>query len=106
MTVKALGPYEFPSADRAENFGDDMLVHVLWSNNMMMCSAACFRAPKNMPFEAFKSQMVDAWASSDPDYDPAAVHDWRLDGKPFTAENGQSLADLGIVHKGLISFQA
>lgn len=106
MAVNALAPYDFPSADRQENFGDDMLVHVLWANNMMLCAAACFRAPQAMSWGDFKAQLMDPWAASDPDYDPSAPKDWALDGKPFSPEPGQSLAELGVVHKGLITFQA
>ena len=43
MPVKALYDYEFPSADRAEAFGDDQLVYVHWDGNPLFCSAACFR---------------------------------------------------------------
>ena len=50
MTVKALYDYDFPSADRAENFGDDQLVYVHWAGNPLFCSAAAFRVPKAMPF--------------------------------------------------------
>jgi phenol hydroxylase P4 protein len=70
MAVKAIYDYDFPSRDRQELYGDDILVNVLWANNMMFCSAACFRAPKAMSWADFKSQMVDPWAASDPDYDP------------------------------------
>ena len=59
MAVKALYDYDFPSKDRQELFGDDILVNVLWTNNMMFASAACFRAPKAMSWADFKSQMVD-----------------------------------------------
>ena len=59
MAVKALYDYDFPSKDRQELFGDDILVNVLWTNNMMFASAACFRAPKAMSWADFKSQMID-----------------------------------------------
>jgi phenol hydroxylase P4 protein len=59
MAIKALADYDFPSADRQENFGDDMLVNVMWTNNMMLCAAACFRAPRAMAWEGFKNQMMD-----------------------------------------------
>jgi phenol hydroxylase P4 protein len=105
MAIKALGPYDFPSADRQENFGDDMLVHVMWANNMMFAAAACFRAPRAMAWGDFKAQMVDPWAASDPDYDPATPADWRLDGEAFMPHPDKTLADLGVGHKGLISFR-
>ena len=39
MTVKALYEYDYPSRDRQENFGDDLLVNVQWLNNPMFgCS--------------------------------------------------------------------
>ena len=39
MAVKALYDYDFPSKDRQEVFGDDILVNVMWTNNMMFASA-------------------------------------------------------------------
>ena len=104
MAVKALYDYDFPSADAAENFGEDQLVYVHWRGNLFLCSAACFRAPKAMPFGEFKAAMVDAWAASDPDYDPGAAHDWRLFDQPLDADPATSLADLGVGHKALLSF--
>ena len=72
MPVKALYDYDFPSKDRQEVYGDDILVNVMWTNNPMLCSAACFRTPKAMSWADFKAQMIDPWAASDPDYDPSA----------------------------------
>lgn len=106
MTVKALYDYDFPSADRAENFGDDQLVYVHWKGNLFLCAAAAFRVPSAMPFGEFVSAMVLPWAGSDPDFDPSAVHDWELFGKPLTWSDEVSLADLGIGHKALLTFSA
>jgi len=102
--VRAISTYEFPSADRQEMYGDDQLVHVHWKGNLFMCAAACFRAPRAMPWADFKAAMVDGWASSDPDYTPDAPKSWELDGRPFDPKPDQSLADLGVGHKSLISF--
>ena len=104
MSVKALYDYEFPSADRAENFGDDQLVYVHWVGNPLFCAAACFRAPKAMPFGDFVSAMVNGWASSDPDFDPAAFRDWQLFDQPLAVDPAKSLAELGIGHKALLHF--
>jgi phenol hydroxylase P4 protein len=105
MTVKALYEYDFPSKDRQENFGDDVLVNVMWANNMMFCSPACFRAPRAMSWAEFKSQMIDPWAASDPDYDPSAPTDWQIDGAALTPDSAASLRDIGVAHKGLITFR-
>lgn len=104
MTVKALYDYEFPSADRAELFGDDQLVYVHWQGNPLFCSAACFRAPKAMPFGEFVENIVRPWAASDPDFDPAGVRGWRLFDKPIEPDPATSLDELGIGHKALLTF--
>lgn len=106
MPVKALYDYDFPSADRAELFGDDQLVYVHWDGNPLFCSAACFRVPRAMPFGEFVAQIVTPWAASDPDFDPGAPLSWRLFDEPLAPEPGRSLADLGIGHKALLHFRA
>ncbi|MEV0183174.1 phenol hydroxylase subunit P4 [Streptomyces sp. NPDC050625] len=106
MSVKALYEYNFPSADRAELFGDDQLVYVYWRGNPLFCSAACFRAPKATPFGEFVTSMVHGWAASDPDFDPDSVRDWLLFDEPLQAEGSTPLTELGIGHKALLSFTA
>ena len=105
MTVKALYDYEFPSRDRKENFGDDLLVNVHWASNTFFCAPACFRAPQDMSWATFKAEVLDPWAGADPDYEPSAATDWHLDGEPVTPSDATSLADTGVVHKGLITFR-
>ena len=105
MTVKALYDYDYPSKDRQELFGDDILVNVMWTNNPMFCSAACFRTPKAMSWADFKEQMSDPWAASDPDYDPSAPEGWQVDGEGFDPADDTSLDDAGVGHKGLITFR-
>jgi len=107
MTVKALYDYTYPSADRAELFGDDQLVYVHWEGNLFLVSAAAFRTPKAITFDDFVTTMVAAWASSDPDFDPAKMGNWRLFDEPLPDNAGaKSLADLGIGHKALLKFSA
>lgn len=107
MTVKALYDYDFPSADRAENFGDDQLVYVHWAGNPLFCSAAAFRVPKAMPFAEFVAAVIIPWASSDPDFVPASVTGWRLFEQPLDPGDGsKTLAGLGIGHKALVTFRA
>lgn len=106
MAVKALYDYDYPSADRAELFGADQLVYVLWRGNALLCSAACFRVPKAMPFGEFLSAVVGPWASSDPDFDAASMRDWQLFDSRLDPDDATSLADLGVGHKALLSFSA
>ena len=85
MSVKALYEYDYPSRDRQENFGDDLLVNVLWVNNPMFGAPACFRAPRAMSWADFKAQLIDPWAASDPGYDPAAPKDTGATGVASSA---------------------
>lgn len=106
MTVKALYDYDFPSADRAENFGEDQLVYVHWEGNPLFCSAAAFRAPKAIGFADFVEQMVVPWAGSDPEFDAGTVTGWRLFEEPLALEDtSRSLAQLGVGHKALLTFR-
>ncbi|MEV0069935.1 MULTISPECIES: phenol hydroxylase subunit P4 [unclassified Amycolatopsis] len=106
MAVKALYDYDFPSADRAELFGDDQLVYVHWEGNPLFCSAACFRVPKALGFGEFVETVVGPWAASDPDFDPTAVRDWRVNGRPLDGSAEAPLTELGIGHKALLQFTA
>ncbi|MDO5629808.1 MAG: phenol hydroxylase subunit P4 [Mobilicoccus sp.] len=105
MSVKSLGTYEFPSRSRQELYGDDILVNVWWKDNPMFCSAAMFRAPQQMTWGDFKSQMVDAWAGSDPDYDPSGAFSWSLEGAPIQPDEGATLTDLGVGHKYTLAME-
>lgn len=104
MSVKALYNYDFPSADRIENFGDDQLVYVHWEGNPLFCSSACFRAPRTIPFGEFVTVMVHPWAASDPDFDPARIWGWKLFDEPIFPDPAEPLERLGIGHKALLRF--
>src|SRR4029453_6552779 len=103
MAVKALYDYPFPSKDRQENFGDDLLVNVLWAGNVLICAPLCVRVPAATPWAGFRGGGTRAWAGADPEYDPASVPGWQLDGAALTPTAGASLADAGVGHKSLIT---
>jgi phenol hydroxylase P4 protein len=106
MAVVALQDgYEFPSRSRQELYADDQLVHVMWRNNRMFAAAATFRAPKAMPFGDFLSALVDPWAGSDPRFVAGSTKSWTLDGDPWRPAAGTALAELGVGHKSLITFE-
>ncbi|HEX2912096.1 MAG TPA: phenol hydroxylase subunit P4 [Chloroflexia bacterium] len=108
MSVVAYKPgYEFAARDRAEVFGDDMLVHVHWLGNLFFCAAAAFRAPKAMTFGDFKANMLQGLFGADPDYATLTPENtrWLLGDTPIQPRDDQSLADLGLTHKGLLKFE-
>jgi Phenol hydroxylase conserved region len=106
MPVRAIGDYQFPSRSRQELYGDDLLVNVMWKGNPLFCAAACFRAPRAMPWQDFVAAMVEPWAGQDPDFVPGSGRDWTVDGQQVDPGPAALLADLGVGHKSLITFQA
>ena len=66
-----------PAKDRQENFGDDLLVNVLWAGNVLICAPMCVRVPAAMTWAEFRGGVIDPWADADPDYDPASVSGWQ-----------------------------
>jgi phenol hydroxylase P4 protein len=105
MAVKALADYNFPAADRQENFGDDMLVNLFWDGNLFIDCPDAVRVPRAMKWGDFKTGVLDPWAAADPDYDPAAATDWRINDDPFEPDPDRSLEQLGIRHKQVVKFR-
>ena len=103
MSVKAIGTYDFPSRSRQELYGDDQLVNVWWRTTVPLRSGH-FRAPKAMTWGDFRAALVDPWAASDPDFAPAGAANWMLDGESLTPREDQTLEQLGVGHKSLLSF--
>lgn len=106
MSVRAIGPYNFPSRSRQELYGDDQLVHVWWKGNPWFCAAACFRAPKAMTWADFKASMVEPLFSCDPDFSQDVRLEWSVDDRAVTPDDSQTLAELGVGHKSLLACQA
>lgn len=107
MTVRAIGEYEFVSSSRAELYGDDQLVHFYWNHNMWFCAPYCVRVPKAMPWSVFISQVVYPLWGGDPDFDAATANfTWELDHEALTPSDDATLADLGVVHKSLLTATA
>lgn len=102
--MKTIGEYKFPSRDRQELFGDDQLVMVQWDDQMFLIVPGAFRVPKAMKWSDFHAQ-IEEWAGADPDYKAGSATDWRLDDEPIDPKPDQTIADLGIVHKGLVRFR-
>lgn len=106
MSVVAIGAYDFPSRSRQALYGEDQLLHVWWRDNPFLSAAATFRAPKAMSWADFRAALLDPWAGTDPDFDPAAPGGWQLDGVPLTPKDDATLEQLGVGHKSLLSFTA
>ena len=80
-------------------------MHVQWDDQIFFPVPSAWRVPKTLKWSDFKTQMIDMWAGVDPDYRPDTATDWRLDDEPIDPQPDQTIADLGIVHKGLVRFR-
>jgi phenol/toluene 2-monooxygenase (NADH) P4/A4 len=105
MALRTLGPYDFPSKDRQELYGDDQLVNIFWEGNTFIVAPGCFRVPRSMTWSDFRSQVLDPWASADPDFQADLATDFRLDDEPVDPAPDQTIGQLGVAHKGLIKFR-
>ncbi|MBB2891953.1 phenol hydroxylase subunit P4 [Flexivirga oryzae] len=106
MGVRSInGEYSFPSRSRAELYGDDQLLHVLWRGNPFVCSAGTFRVPKTISFEEFVTTVLEPWAGADPDFIPGSEQSYQLDLVDFEPDPSLPLQDQGIGHKSLLSFE-
>ena len=104
MTVRSIGEYDFPAAEPRANFGTDLLVYVYFEGNHFFGSANTFRLPPDLPWGAFRSEMLDPWAAIDPDTDPARFGNWRADDVAFEPGEADTLASLGIGWKSVVRF--
>lgn len=103
--IRSIGAYDFPSRSAQAFYGDDQLVHVWYDGNPWFVAAACFRAPKAMPFGDFWSALVVLYHEEDPDWQPSwtpADFDWGLDDAAWTPDEGATLEALGVGHKSVI----
>ena len=64
--IRSIGAYDFPSRSAQALYGDDQLVHVWYDGNPWFVAAACFRAPKAMPFGDFWAALVLPYHEEDP----------------------------------------
>ncbi len=106
MTVKSIGDYPALPRDLVENFHGNQMVIIGWDRHLMIDAPMAFPLPPDMPFGAFKSEVMPAAFSAHPDWPQIDWEkvEWQLDGKPFTPNMDESLKNNGIGHKSLIRF--
>ena len=109
--IRSIGEYNFPSRSARELYGDDMLMHVWWSNNPWFVAAATFRAPQAMSWGDFWNALFVPYHEEDPDFDASGgweQFDWFLvanrERTPITPSAERTLTDLGITHKAVLGF--
>jgi hypothetical protein len=102
--VKALYKYEFEPRDRAEVFGDDLIVYAYWIDNRFFCSASAWRVPKNMKWKDFVNHISSLYGL-DPDYKSVKKWEWYHFDEKFNPQDDKTLVELGLRHKSIVKFK-
>lgn len=106
MSVKAIGPYNFPPKDARENFPAPLLF-IGWENHLAICCPVCLPLPAETPFGALGAAVLPGTYGSHPDFariDWNTV-EWTKSGQPWTPDPAKSLAENGLQHKDVIRFR-
>lgn len=107
MSVVALKPYEFPSADAVETFHGHQVLYVCWDQHLMFGAPFAFSLPPSTPFGDLVREILPASYGYHPDFgriDWSRVQ-WFKSGKPWYPDPGKSLADNGLRHKDALRFR-
>lgn len=104
MSVKSIGSYEFPSRDRAEVFGDNVIVYFSWDQHLLFAAPFLLFTPADTTFGELIETRVKPLIVPDPqageiDWDKVA---WLNGETPLKPEFAASLAANGIGHKDQI----
>src|SRR3546814_20504710 len=73
MSVKAIGAYEFPSRDREEIFGDNLIVYFSWEQHLLFAAPFLLFTPRDVTFAQFVEERVKPLIAPDPQ---AGEIDW------------------------------
>ncbi|MGV7120414.1 phenol hydroxylase subunit P4 [Sphingopyxis sp. 550A] len=101
MSVKAIGTYKFPSRDREEIFGDNIITYFSWEQHLLFAAPFLLFTPRDVTFGQLIEDRVKPLLVSDPQ---AGEIDWNgvewLNGdKPFAPDFAATLEANGIGHK-------
>src|SRR3546814_13548047 len=66
MSVKAIGAYEFPSRDREEIFGDNLIVYFSWEQHLLFAAPFLLFTPRDVTFAQFVEERVKPLIAPDP----------------------------------------
>lgn len=104
MSVKAIGAYEFPSRDREEIFGDNLIVYFSWEQHLLFAAPFLLFTPRDVTFAQFVEERVKPLIAPDPqagEIDWATV-EWLNGETPMQPDFAATLDGNGIGHKDQI----
>ena len=108
MATISIGEYNFPPADRAENYGGDINIYCCWEHHLLVPCPAAYRLPSEISLRDFLTQMFCPDHNHHPEYSKIdyARLVWTLDGQPWAPVLDKSLRENGVTHMSYLSFRA
>ncbi len=108
MAVKFIGEkYDFPNANREENYGGDMNIYVLWDEHMMYSCPGTYRVPKGMKMRDFFEQIFTPENAQHPDmakvdWDKTV---WEFSEQPWFPDMEKSFEENNVGHQSFLRFK-
>ena len=108
MPVKAIGDYNFPAANRVENYGGDINIYIGWDQHLMFPCPSAYRLPPSIKMRDFLEQMFRPDYVQHPDTQKLDFDkvEWIYEQKPWQPDLDKSMADNGVTHMSYIRFKA
>lgn len=108
MPVVSIGAYDFPWADRAENYGTDINIYCCWEHHLLIPCPAAYRLPPDITLRDFLERVFRPDHDHHPDYAKIdyATLVWTHDGQPWQPRLDANLRDNGVTHMSYLSFRA
>ena len=98
MGMITIGDYDFPAADRVENYGGDINLYCCWEHHLLVPCPAAYRVAPDITLRAFLEEMF----KPDHDHHPEigqldlATLRWTMDSKLWQPDLDKSLRDNGV----------
>ncbi|CAM5207189.1 Phenol hydroxylase, P4 oxygenase component DmpO OS=Castellaniella defragrans (strain DSM / CCUG 39792 / 65Phen) OX=1437824 GN=BN940_04346 PE=4 SV=1 [Castellaniella denitrificans] len=107
MSVQAISHYEFPAADRRENFPSPLL-YIGWEDHLLFCSPVTLPLPAEMPFGDLIHQVLPGVYGQHPDFSRIDWNtvEWKRSGQEWHPDLALSLQENGLGHKSVIRFRS
>ena len=106
MGMVTIGAYDFPCADRVENYGGDINIYCCWEHHLLVPCPAAYRLPPDLTLRDFIEQMFKPDHCHHPEMvalDLTKLR-WTLDSQPWQPQLDKSLRDNGVTHMSYLSF--
>ncbi len=109
MPVKFIGDsYDFPAANRQENYGDDWNIYIGWAQHLSYPCPSAYRVPPDTVLREFMETMFKPDYAQHPDTARLDVDalEWTYEGRPWQPDPDKSLRENGLEHMAYVSFRS